>query len=214
MGFLNDLVKGVVENLEILRKNGVINAKVISDYLEMVRKNLHSWLQYSVIDAVRGLNLICIPEAKLHFSQPLNPLDFGKTNRKRNFIRVDLAVYERFNSNSLLGFAECITLDEAHECFSTKEVDYKWLTIRDKLPYAIKHLEVKPQFIIIVLTLPIYVKQIPWKVGKKEIDEILETKKYFEKLSPKWKELIDIIRKDIDAKLIIINENYTSIYPQ
>jgi hypothetical protein len=42
----------------------------------------------------------------------------------------------------------------------------------------------------------------------------LKLKKYFEKLSPKWKELIDIIRKDIDAKLIIINENYTSIYPQ
>ena len=54
MSLLNDLAKGVVENLEILRKNGVIDAKVISDYSEMVERNLHSWLQYSVIDAARG----------------------------------------------------------------------------------------------------------------------------------------------------------------
>jgi len=44
----------VVENLEILRRNGVIDAKVISDYSEMVERNLHSWLQYSVIDVARG----------------------------------------------------------------------------------------------------------------------------------------------------------------
>jgi hypothetical protein len=211
MGLLNDLAKEVIENLEILRRNGVIDAKVISNYSEIVEKNLHSWFQYSVIDAVRKLNLICIPEAKLRLSQSLNPSDFGMTGKKRNFIRVDLAIYEGFNR--FLGFAECITLDKAHECFSTKEVNYKWLTIRDKLPYAIRYLKVRPRFVIIILTLPIDVKRIPWKVGRKEIDEILETKKYFEKLSPKWKELIDIIRKDIDAKLIIINENYVSVHP-
>ena len=177
----------------------------------MVERNLHSWLQYTVIDAAGRLGLICVPEVKLYFSKPLNPLEFGKVGKKRNFIRVDLAVYEGFDH--FLGFVECITLDEAHECYSTREVGCRWLTIRDKLPYALKHLEVKPQFLIIILILPIDVKRVPWKVGREEIDEILETRKYFERLSPKWKELIDIIRRDTNAKLIIVNENYTSVYP-
>jgi hypothetical protein len=46
---LNNLVEGIIENLEVLRGSGVINAEVISDYSEMVERNLHSWLQYTVL---------------------------------------------------------------------------------------------------------------------------------------------------------------------
>ena len=65
----------------------------------------------------------------------------------------------------------------------------------------------------LILILPIDVKRVPWKVGREEIDDILETREYFKRLSPKWKELTDIIRKDANAKLIIVNENHTLVYP-
>jgi hypothetical protein len=152
------------------------------------------------------LGLICVPEFKLHLSKPLDPSEFGiSVKRKRHYIKVDVAVFGKFNE--FLGFVECITFDEAHECFSTKDVNFKWLTFKDKLPFAINNLEMKPKLIILIVVLPKNVKQIPWKTGNPEIDSILETKKYFENLSPKWKELVKSVKDDVETRVILLNED-------
>ena len=64
-----------------------------------------------------------------------------------------------------------------------------------------------------LVVLPKYAKQVPWKTGTKEIDDMLETRKYFEKLNPKWRDLTDMIRKHVDARLIVVNEEETTTYP-
>jgi hypothetical protein len=204
---LDNFVKFIVENLKSLRANGTITRQNITKYSDMCRHNVHSWLQWSVIYAGQRLGLICVPEFKLYFSKPLDPSEFGINGKRRHHIKVDVAVFKKFNE--FLGFVECITFDEAHECFSTRDVNFKWLTFKDKLPFAIKNLEIKwkPKFIILIVVLPKNVKQIPWKTGNPEIDSILETKKYFENLSPRWKELVKSVKGDVETRLIFMNED-------
>jgi hypothetical protein len=81
------------------------------------------------------------------------------------------------------------------------------LTFKDKLPFAIENLEWKPKFIILIVVLPKNVKQIPWKTDNPEIDSILETKKYFENLSPRWKELVKSVKDDVETRVILLNED-------
>jgi len=203
---LDDFAESIIKNLKSLRVNGIIDEQNITNYLKMCEQNVHSWLQWSVIYAGQKLGLICIPEFKLCLSKPLDPSEFGISDkRKRHHIKVDVAVFGKFNE--FLGFVECITFDEAHECFSTRDVNFKWLTFKDKLPFVIKNLKKKPKFIILIVVLPKNVKQIPWKTGNPEIDSILKTKRYFENLSPRWKELVKSVKGDVETRLILLNED-------
>jgi hypothetical protein len=55
--------------------------------------------------------------------------------------------------------------------------------------------------------LPKNVKQVPWKTGNPHVDSVLESKRYFENLSPKWKELVESVKVDVEARLILVNED-------
>jgi len=58
-----------------------------------------------------------------------------------------------------------------------------------------------------IVVLPKNISQVPWKTENQEVNKVLETKKYFENLSAKWKELAESIKKDIETWLIIMNED-------
>lgn len=207
---VDGLVQRIIENVQILRESNIINAEVISDHTQTTKQNLHGWLQYLAMKSVLQSNLIGVPETKLYFSKPLDLTRYG-IKRKRNFVRVDIAVYE--NYSKLKGFIECMTFDEAHECFTTEEVNRRWFTARDKLPNCLKLLEPKPEFVILLVVLPTIAKQTPWRTKNPEIDEILIKKRYYDDLSPVWKKLIDELKEETDARLVIINEKTTCAYP-
>jgi hypothetical protein len=207
---LGVFAESIVESLDKKVRN-VISRRAFTDYSEMCRSNVHSWLEWAVIDAGQRLGLVCVPEFKLRLSNPLNPSEFGISDRRRRHqVKVDVAVFGEFSK--FLGFVECITFDEAHECFSTRDVNFKWLTFRDRLPFTIKNLEEKPEFVILLVVLPKSIERVPWKTGKEDIDAILERKNYFDDLGSKWRELVESIREFVDARLILINEDKTPVY--
>jgi hypothetical protein len=207
---LEVFAESIVESID-KRVRNVISRRAFTDYSEMCRSNVHSWLEWAVIDAGQRLGLVCVPEFKLRLPNPLDPSEFGISDRRRKHqVKVDVAVFGEFSK--FLGFVECITFDVAHECFSTRDVNFKWLTFRDRLPFTIKNLEEKPEFVILLLILPKSIERVPWKTGKEEIDAILQRKNYFDDLGSKWRELVESIKEFVDAKLILINENETLVY--
>jgi len=211
-----DIHKGIVEKFIKVVEN-FRNSQIITneDLKNHVRSNLHSWLQYALIQAGSEVGLLAVPEIKVRFSEPIDQKNYGLVNkkRKRHFSRVDVAFFDK--NKNLTGISEVFTIDEAHGALTTKElakVNHYWLTPRDSLIHLIQHSAVKPQFVILVTTLLRKASKIAWKIGIKEIDEKLESNRdyydYYNAFKKYWVKFKDEIeRKNVKVSLLILNEN-------
>ncbi len=203
---LNNIVNRFTKIVNDFRSKGIIKNEDLQNYTE---SNLHSWLQYALIKSGVEEGLFAIPEVKLRFSVPIDPLQYGLHNkkRKRHFSKVDVAFYD--NNKNLVGISEIFTMDEAHGCLPSKklaEVGHYWLTPRDSLLHLVEYAIQKPKFIILVtILLKKSTRLIPWKTKIKEIDsKLIEHKNYYEVFKPFWEEITKKIK--IENTLLIINE--------
>ncbi|MFB0563288.1 MAG: hypothetical protein ACETWM_18965 [Candidatus Lokiarchaeia archaeon] len=204
--YINNIVDEFIKKIEDFKNRGIIGD---GDLRKHTESNIHSWLQYLMIRSGEQSGLLAIPEIKLKFTKPINPIDYGLKNRRkrRHFSRVDIAFYD--SGKSLLGCAEIFTMDGAHGSLPSArlaEVGHYWLTPRDSLLHMIQHGLLRPKFIILVVIL---MKRSPykiWRTGIKEIDsEIERDKNYYQVYKPYWKEFKNKI--GIDNALLIITED-------
>jgi hypothetical protein len=162
---LEVFAESIVESID-KRVRNVISRRTFTDYSEMCRSNVHSWLEWAVIDAGQRLGLVCVPEFKLRLPNPLDPSEIGISDRRRRCqVKVDVAVFGEFSK--FLGFVECITFDVAHECFSTRDVNFKWLTFRDRLPFTIKTWRKSQNSLSCSSSYPKVLKELRGRQGKR-----------------------------------------------
>jgi hypothetical protein len=146
---LSNLVKNTKFYIRKLIKDNRITEKMITNYTEMSTRNLHSWLQYSLIKAGLDESFYAVPEIKVYYSEKLIPFTFDKRlkDTKRSFKRVDVAYYDE---NKLRGIAEVVSVDEAHGCHVSEELSLPWLSPRDSLTYLIENNYDNFEFVIIL----------------------------------------------------------------
>jgi hypothetical protein len=187
---MNSIVDEFVEYLKDYRKENRITDDDLKNH---DKSNIHSWLQYLMIKSGEKNGLLTPPEIKLRFDEPFNP----NGERNRNFRKVDVAFYD---SKSLVGVAEIITMDGAHEILGRPF----WST-PDILLHTIEHVKPKLEFIILVVILMKKTSRIYWRTNRLEIDSKLEeNKNYYCAFKNYWQEFKKKIK--IDNALLIINE--------
>lgn len=211
----NQLVCETVNSINYLITKKRITNEIIRNYSKMSKMSLHSWLQYCLLESARKYDIIAVPEVKIHYSAPLDPNTFGvKRKRKRHFKRVDLAFYDQ-NLN-FIGFAEVITVDEAHGAISSSTFTEPSLTSRDTIPYTVNYAEEKPDFVILLNVLPDQSTSRPWKTTQKKDALLKKTgNNYYRAFYKEWKNLTNILtNKTSNCKLItIVDSNNIQTYP-
>jgi len=205
---LVQLSKSFIDCYDTFRKSNLITIPNLGNHSE---SDLHSWLQYLLIKSGEQEGLIPIPEIKMRLTNPIVYKEFGITNRKRtksNFKRVDVGYYD--SKKILRGFAEVLTMDEAHGAMSSKELQHNWFTPYDSLPFLVENAKDKPEFLIIVLVLLKNTPGIYWKIGIKDIDEKIKTRNYYQVFREQWLTLKQRIK--IPNKMLIITEDGVEQY--
>lgn len=189
---MNSIVNKFVEYLKDYRdKNRITD----DDLKHHDKSNIHSWLQYLMIKAGEQNELFAPPEIKLQFDEPF----ISNGRRNRNFRKVDVAYYN-YDSKSLVGVAEIITMDGVHEILG-----HPWST-PDILLHTIKYAKIKPKFIILIVILMKKASHIYWRTKRGEIDSKLkDNKNYYCAFKNYWQEFKRKIK--IDNALLIINED-------
>jgi|GEM_PF-2222770 len=207
---LKQMLEEFVNIVEKWRKVGLIEDRDLS-YPE--KRCLHSYLQYAMMKAGESVGMFPLHEYKARYDEkyPLDPRNYGLKDKKlkRHFKRVDVAF---FKGRELVGISEIITIDGAHGCFKTEtlaKVEHIWLTPRDSLLHLVKYGKERPEFIILVVTLPKKSSRIYWRTKIKEIDDdLLSDKSYYKVFKPYWigtkKELEKAGTK---CSLVIIHED-------
>ena len=210
---LNNLVKKTKSNIIELIKDNRITEKMIKDYEEMSTRNLHSWLQYSLIKAGLDENLYAVPEIKVYYSEKLIPSKFDMRLKIRPLSskRVDVAY---FDESKLLGIAEIVSLDGAHGCHVSEELCNPGLSLRDSLTYLIENNNDSIEFVIILNVLPRKTNTIPWKTVSSKHDELKKTRNYYKVFNQEWKIFAKDLNKSVKVEMItIISENEIETYP-
>jgi len=203
--YLDNIVNRFIEVVKDLRIKQIICDRDLKYHRE---RDVHSWLQYAMIEAGRKCGLLTVPEIKLRFEIPIDFKDFKLGRKgKRHFLRADVAFYD--DSRELLGVSEIFTMDEAHGALpSTKlaEVEHNWLTPKDSLIHMIRHAKEKPRFIILVVILLKESPRIWWPTGIDKIDSKLRrSRNYYEVFLPNWKEFLGEI--EIQNSMVILSED-------
>ncbi len=211
----NQLVCETVNSINSLITKQVITNQIIRNYSKMSKMSLHSWLQYCLLESARKCDIVAVPEVKIHYSAPLNPTTYGiQRKRKRHFKRVDVAFYD-LNLN-FMGFAEVITVDEAHGGISSSTLTKPWLTSRDTIPYTVNYAEEKPDFVILLNVLPDQLTGKPWKTTQKKDAFLKKTgNNYYSAFYNEWKNVTNILTNlTSNCKMItIVDVNNIQTYP-
>jgi hypothetical protein len=173
---------------------------LLTDFNE-TKKTLHGLLVSGFVLAGKQSGLIPVVEPRIPFIKPLRPSDYLQATNFKNrwHIRPDIGYYR---NGKLDTFVECHTIDMAQQCLKSNETKTKdWITKRDSYLHFVQHTEQKPFGFIICVTLPHDVKRGPPRSDLKGIRD------YFRVFKPKWDELRKELKKYIQVRLVILNED-------
>ena len=212
MDMLKEITERTLSTIKQLFREGCLRDAMISDYGEMSRGNLHSWLQYAVISSGSSLGLIPVPEIKLYYKKSLDPKIFGlEGKRKGTFKKVDVGLY---NGKVLTGFAEVYTMDMAHGAAKIDDQLNPWLSPRISLTHLAENSIDEPGFCLLLNALPEKAEMVQWKTTKSKHGELKETRDYFSAFNTDWCDLIDELNESFPTKMItVLNSEKLHLHP-
>jgi len=191
-----EICRHFAEIVKYTTEVGLFKRSLLQDFTEMSR-SLHGLLCSAFVEAGWRSNLIPIVEPRIELMEPLNPSDYSEHlygKRKRRQIRFDVGFWQ---NDRYVSFAEVNTIDVALGYSSSQNKDF--ITKRDVYYHFAKQSRTKYGFIV-CLTLPQEVKKRPPYRDHKSI------KNYFEEVGPQWIDLVNELKKYLDAHVVIIEE--------